>query len=104
MPKPTVTKTKKAAKKRGRGRPRKSLPKSPLKTSSPSSQKPRGRPRKEDSNKTISLFDPRLPPPPPPPPPVNNPFYQKFVKEYWEKNYDLSSGNLAPPLRPSGQV
>lgn len=40
-----------------------------------------GRPKKE-----VLVYDPKLPPPPPPPPPVNNPFYQKFVMEYWQNN------------------
>lgn len=42
-----------------------------------------GRPREK---KEVLVYDPKLPPPPPPPPPVNNPFYQKFVFEYWQKN------------------
>mmetsp|Transcript_6947 Transcript_6947/g.10143 ORF Transcript_6947/g.10143 Transcript_6947/m.10143 type:complete len:167 (-) Transcript_6947:203-703(-) len=40
-----------------------------------------GRPKKE-----VLVYDPKLPPPPPPPPPVNNPFYQRFVMEYWQNN------------------
>mmetsp|Transcript_28064 Transcript_28064/g.43391 ORF Transcript_28064/g.43391 Transcript_28064/m.43391 type:complete len:155 (+) Transcript_28064:195-659(+) len=68
-----------------RGRPPKPLPNSSL----PSPiKRPRGRPpKKEATTAPVSLFDPRLPPPPPPPPPVNNPFYQKFVMEYWQNNY-----------------
>ena len=37
------------------------------------------------------------PPPPPPPPPVNNPYYQKFFKDYWEK---YGAGFQAAPVPP----
>eukprot|EP00574_Skeletonema_japonicum_P009431 CAMPEP_0201728238 /NCGR_PEP_ID=MMETSP0593-20130828/15263_1 /ASSEMBLY_ACC=CAM_ASM_000672 /TAXON_ID=267983 /ORGANISM="Skeletonema japonicum, Strain CCMP2506" /LENGTH=162 /DNA_ID=CAMNT_0048220289 /DNA_START=33 /DNA_END=521 /DNA_ORIENTATION=- len=46
----------------------------------------RGRPRKDVNKKPVLVYDPKLPPPPPPPPPANNPFYQKFVAEYWQNN------------------
>mmetsp|Transcript_20410 Transcript_20410/g.30621 ORF Transcript_20410/g.30621 Transcript_20410/m.30621 type:complete len:150 (+) Transcript_20410:191-640(+) len=75
-----------------RGRPPKPLPNSSL----PSPiKRPRGRPPKKEATKApVSLFDPRLPPPPPPPPPVNNPFYQKFVMEYWQNNYNYNQQAL----------
>ena len=41
------------------------------------------------------------PPPPPPPPPVDNPYYQKFVQEYWNK-YDGSYSSL--PTMPDVPV
>lgn len=41
------------------------------------------------------------PPPPPPPPPVDNPYYQKFVEEYWNK-YDGSYSSL--PTMPAVPV
>mmetsp|Transcript_28641 Transcript_28641/g.42073 ORF Transcript_28641/g.42073 Transcript_28641/m.42073 type:complete len:151 (-) Transcript_28641:978-1430(-) len=71
-----------------RDRPPKPLPNSSLPTPI---KRPRGRPPKKEATKApVSLFDPRLPPPPPPPPPVNNPFYQKFVMEYWQNNYNYN--------------
>ena len=106
---PTPAKTAESGKKRGR--PSKSSSAEKKKTSSPdkrkkssspassSTKRPRGRPPKttqvSSSNApSVSVFDPNLPPPPPPPPPVNNPFYQKFVMEYWQNNYfyNMQSG------------
>ena len=101
-----------------RGRPAKSLPSSskkspspskkstasPLSSSSPESptKRPRGRPPKNTTTINASLFDIGLPPPPPPPPPVNNPFYQKFVREYWERyEAGTASGPPPPPQPPS---
>ena len=47
----------------------------------------------------------RQQPPPPPPPPVNNPFYQKFVREYWERyEAGTASGPPPPPEPPSGNL
>ena len=66
------------------------------KSSSPSpTKRPRGRPPKakvsgSNNAPSVSVFDPNLPPPPPPPPPVDNPFYQKFVKDYWQNNYFIN--------------
>ncbi|KAL7505920.1 hypothetical protein ACHAXN_003329 [Cyclotella atomus] len=45
------------------------------------------------ANPTPFMFPP---PPPPPPPPVDNPYYQKFVEQYWQK-YD-GSYNTLPPM------
>jgi len=36
------------------------------------------------------------PPPPPPPPPMDNPYYQKFFREYWTKygaGFQAAAGN-----------
>ena len=94
-----------------KGRPSKSSsPKAHKASKSPASptKRPRGRPPKSkavSSNTPASFFDLGLPPPPPPPPPVNNPFYQKFVKDYWQNFYIYNHQSAAvmniPGIIPS---
>ncbi len=91
---PTAAKTSEASKKRGSPSkspsPEKKASLPPKKKGRPTlpptaklSTKTVGRPKEK---KEVLVYDPKLPPPPPPPPPVNNPFYQKFVFEYWQNN------------------
>ena len=65
-----------------------------LPTSANKKSKKVGRPQKPPP--------PYPPPPPPPPPPVNNPYYQKFFEEYWEK-YAQGYKTADPVLKPPGR-